>query len=231
MKLNVAICDDEMASHDVVDKMLAPYKEKINLMHFLNAKDMLEHVMEFNVILLDIEMPGMDGIEAGRILHERNEKSCIIMLTAKRERFKDGYKIGARRFVTKPIDEEELIEAIDSAIFSFIGMKKVPVRFNSQNLYIEQNLIRTITAKGSFIQIETKDKLYDSNDSLKKYVENLDKQLFVMPTRGVIVNMKYIVNICGNILYMDDETEIKISRRQIKNVTEKIVEYDKKYFY
>lgn len=61
-------------------------------------------------------MPNMDGILAASKLRKTNKELVIIMLTSKRERFKDAFKVGASRFVTKPIDKEELYEAIENAL-------------------------------------------------------------------------------------------------------------------
>ena len=72
---------------------------------------LLNETEEIHILLLDIDMPVMDGIEAVAALKKSGRQCNIIMLTSKRERFKDAFKIGATRFVTKPIEKDELFEA------------------------------------------------------------------------------------------------------------------------
>lgn len=70
-----------------------------------------------DILFLDIEMPGEDGIQTGKRLRERGSECKIIMATSMAERFKEGYHIGASRFVTKPFDQEEVEEELDKRLF------------------------------------------------------------------------------------------------------------------
>lgn len=74
--------------------------------HIYSAQELLSFQKEIDFLLLDIDMPKMDGIAAARILNARGIDYKIVMLTSKSERFKEAFRIGAFRFVTKPVSEE-----------------------------------------------------------------------------------------------------------------------------
>ena len=87
-----------------------------------NGQEALELLENFtpNVILLDVMMPGMDGFEVAKKIRENTEliNTQIIFLTAKgtKEDRRKGYKSGGEIYLTKPFDNEELIESVAYAL-------------------------------------------------------------------------------------------------------------------
>jgi CheY-like chemotaxis protein len=72
----------------------------------------------FDVILMDVQMPGMDGLEATRMLRERGVRTPIIAMTAhamQGDRDK-CLRAGMNAYVSKPIQPEEVFEAIEDAV-------------------------------------------------------------------------------------------------------------------
>ena len=108
LQITLGICDDESHVHKFISQFVELYEQKyactIQLVHFYSAQELLNSQINLNILLLDIDMPEVDGIEAASQLRHNQKHYTIIMLSAKRERFKDAFKIGAYRFVTKPID-------------------------------------------------------------------------------------------------------------------------------
>lgn len=108
-EIRVLVCDDEELIHQKVEELIKTY-DKTNeyvfkVFHCYNGEELINFSVEYDVLMLDIDMPDKDGIEAARTLLKNGYNPQIIMLSSKRERFKDAFKIGAKRFVTKPVDE------------------------------------------------------------------------------------------------------------------------------
>ncbi len=86
-----------------------------------DGKEALSIMQDFlpNVILLDVMMPGMDGFEVAKTIRKEMKFATtqIIFLTAKgtKEDRREGYKSGGEIFLTKPFDNDELIEAVAHA--------------------------------------------------------------------------------------------------------------------
>lgn len=111
-------------------------------------------------------MPQMDGIEAAFQLREQGKECRIIILTSKRERFKDAFKIRAYRFVTKPIDLEELEEALDDARSALLGYGKVELKFEMITYKIFQYQIDYLQVRGDYVKIYVGEKICESTRAL-----------------------------------------------------------------
>lgn len=148
------------------------------------------------------------------------------MLTSKRERFKEAFKIGATRFVTKPIDQEELFEALDNAFESCLGFEKITVKYKGNDCVMRQRDIYMIEAQRDYVKIYSKDKIFESSQSLKVFAEQLDKRIFILVHRSYLVNMMHIYDICNDYLELADGKRVPVSRRKSEEVRQKVFDFD-----
>lgn len=230
--LHIALCDDEECIHDIVGEMIKKYsKEKgceIKVTHFFSAKELLESKEEIQILLLDIDMPQMDGIEAATHLLENGRICKIIMLTGKQERFKEAFKIGAYRFVTKPVDSYELMDALEDTRRNLIGYDKVQLKYGNISCWIFQYTIDYIEASGDYVKIYAGEKKFESDRTLKSWKEQLDSRLFIECHKSYIVNLNSIKYVKNNVLLLESGREIPIARRRKNEVIQAFVEYDTK---
>ncbi len=229
-ELRMAVCDDERHVHDTVEKLMEIYagRKKVccKYYHFFSAQELLLLEDSIDFLLLDIDMPVMDGIEAAHILNKRGIDYKIIMLTSKTERFKEAFKIGAFRFVTKPISEDELFEAVDEVRERMLGMEMVKAYRDGIRYEIVQREILYFMADGNTIRIFTEDAEYRSEQSLKQWIEELDQRLFFACHKSYVVNLGKIVKTEKDILYLTSGEKIPIARRSRKEFPQKFLMYD-----
>lgn len=197
-----------------------------DIYNFFSAQELLASREHYNIILLDIDMPEIDGIQAAEKLNQRGMQYNIIMLTSKRERFKEAFKIGATRFVTKPIDQEELFEALDNAFESCLGFEKITVKYKGNDCVMRQRDIYMIEAQRDYVKIYSKDKIFESSQYLKVFAEQLDKRIFILVHRSYLVNMMHIYDICNDYLELADGKRVPVSRRKSAEVRQKVFDFD-----
>lgn len=228
--IGIAICDDHKSIHDEVENLLSKYQEsrklECDIYNFFSVQELLASREHYNIILLDIDMPEIDGIQAAERLNQRGMQYNIIMLTSKRERFKEAFKIGATRFVTKPIDQEELFEALDNAFESCLGFEKITVKYKGNDCVMRQRDIYMIEAQRDYVKIYSKDKIFESSQSLKVFAEQLDKRIFILVHRSYLVNMMHIYDICNDYLELADGKRVPVSRRKSAEVRQKVFDFD-----
>ena len=216
-RLVVGLCDDEEYVCDSVYKILKNYGNEhqieIEFIYYNSAKLLLEKRDMLDVLFLDIEMPKMDGIKAGMKLRDWNIDYKIIMLTVREDRFRDAFKIGAFRFVSKPINEVEFCLAINDVIDAMSINRSVIAYRDNVAFEISQKDILYIEANSSSSLIYTRDCEYRSEQSLKAWSNLLDKRFFFQSHRSYIVNMSKIENVQGNTIYLVTGDRILVSRR------------------
>ena len=228
--LLIGICDDEMHIYNTVDKLLSIYAEKNNmvchLVYYDSAKKLLEAKDKLDLLLLDIEMPEMDGIEAAFKLRDRGIEYKIVMLTAREDRYRDAFKIGAFRFVPKPIEEKELYKALDDVREHLIGSTKVTVFRDGVAYQIMQRDIVYVEADRSATLVFTKDYEYRSGETLSAWVELLDNRMFFQCHKSYIVNMGKIEEIEKSTISMVTGDKVKVSRRLRTALLNAFMTYD-----
>lgn len=231
-RIKIGLCDDEKNVHENIEKIMEKYQRKrecdLEIIHFFSAKELLKNTETLQILLLDIDMPQMDGIEVAFRLREQGKICRIIMLTVMRERFKDAFKIGAYRFVTKPIDVGELEEALDAARNTLLGYKQVEMRFGTISCKVFQYQIDCLQARGDYLKIYVGDKIYESTRSLKSWKEELDSRLFIDCHKSYIVNLRSISKFAKDTLLLANGEKIPIARRRRRDVLQAFIEFDTK---
>lgn len=231
-KINIAVCDDEQYVHDEIKRFIRTYAEekKIEycLSHLYSANELLSFPNFIDILLLDIEMPEMDGIEAAYKLNDKGMDCKIIMLTCRTDRFKEAFKIGAIRFVTKPIEKIELFEAMDEARVRMIGHEMVQVSCDNRSYSIMQKDIVYIMADGSSTRIFTQKNVYRSENTLSGWEKILNKKIFFMCHRSYLINLSNITQIDKSTAVLTTGEKVPISRRKRTELTHAHMEFDLK---
>ena len=121
MDLKIAVCDDDMICRSQIISLLNEYikqnsNRNITVSEFANAENLLDAInksCEFDAFILDVVMPGMNGIELGVELRRQGVKGKIIYLTSNDEFAIDSYKAKATNYILKPVAESELFNTLD----------------------------------------------------------------------------------------------------------------------
>lgn len=126
MKCNILLVDDEKTMVKYLSKRLIKKGFEISIAY--NGLDALEQVKEvnFDVVLLDVLMPGMNGIDTLKEIKKIKPQTEVIMLTghASVEVGIEGMKAGAFNYIMKPFDPNELVTEINLAYEQRRIMKK-----------------------------------------------------------------------------------------------------------
>ncbi|MBW1721597.1 MAG: response regulator [Deltaproteobacteria bacterium] len=115
---NVLLVDDEVPFVEAMTKRLA--KRELNIISAVSAEEALNRLEEdrsIEVVILDVKMPVMDGIEALRLIKARYPLVEVIMLTGHGsvESAIEGMKLGAFDYLMKPCDIDELVSKVEEA--------------------------------------------------------------------------------------------------------------------
>ncbi|MBR1853187.1 MAG: response regulator transcription factor [Lachnospiraceae bacterium] len=113
--MRVAICDDEKTICELLGKLLQKEDPGAEVCFFYSAEELLAAAEDYQLLFLDIQMPGLKGIDAARRLRERNADICIIFVTAVKEYVFEAFDVAAFHYLLKPVDEEKFAQVYAKA--------------------------------------------------------------------------------------------------------------------
>ena len=233
------ICEDEEQSleriREEVQKILLSIRQTkdpaltMKVECFSNGQQLfraLPEDLELLIFLLDVEMPGPSGFEIARSLQDKYRDPLIIFLTSHEERMKEGYHVRAFRYVVKSRMEEELPEAILSAI-----------DYQNQHqdmaliLHHEGTICRIYTKEISWVEREkrklslhlTDGRVLTDPRGLTELLAEMDQDRFIKVSPGELINLDEISRMGTGELYLRDGTVRTISRRRVSEVKEALI--------
>jgi len=189
----------------------------------------VEKGMCWDVIFLDILMPGENGIEVAKEIRQFDMNVKIIFLTISSEFAVQSYQVNAYFYQLKPIWEESFFRLMDSIVlecekseqaYLILKCKKGIIRINLEKLKYCEVMGRTLLLHMEDGQV------YERIGSLEELAESLNPYAyFLRPHRSFLVNMEFVQNISCKMIIMSDQTEIPIPHGKYSEVKDKFLEY------
>lgn len=226
--MNIAICDDAQEVHKIMEIYIKQFTQEFHIdceVHsFYSGEELLENKEKMDILFLDVMMPEMDGVETAKKLN-RKLYYKIIMLTGSPEYFQDAFKIGAFRYLLKPIIQSDLFEAMEAVAKELPDYKTFQMHYQRQTYQILEKDITYLEANKGIIIIYTEKGDYTSSLSLKKWEEVLSADYFARVHKGYIVNLKKVVGWDKKFIYLTLGEKVPISKRNQKWMTQRLSKY------
>lgn len=237
--LHITICDDEQTQLTLLQSFLMKwagtrkYELKINL--FQNADQFLfcwEEKKELDILLLDIDMPGMDGLSLARRLRAEGESVQIIFITGLTDYILEGYDVDALSYLIKPVKEEQLFSCLDKAkercgqsapvllLETAGGAARVKL---ADICYLESNAHDT--------QVHYTRHAHNDFIRCKTGIHELEKQLqaqsnaFFKIHRSYLVNLAYISKITRKEVLVDSGEALPVARGRWEALNKAYLDY------
>ena len=181
---------------------------------------------EVNIILLDIQMEKINGIELAKKIRQKGGGQIIIFITGIPDYMQEGYDVEAFHYLLKPVKKEKLFECLDRALKrQNISNGFIVVLCNKDKFKIFQDEIIFAESVGHNLKIKTLKSEFSTRMLLSESENILNKDFFVKTHRAFLVNIKHIKQVRKKTLLMADGSEIPISRREYKNVNNRFIQY------
>lgn len=223
----VAICEDERYILEELRKKVEKYINRKSLdasiKTFMSGEELLKAKKKFDIILLDLMLPGIDGLEVARQISYR---SRIIFVTSYREYAVEAFDANAVHYLVKPVTEERLFSALDRAVnqteqvdnqsLTLIKSGKTQVIFIRDILYCEvfNHQVRIHTVHGT----------YDYFGTLDMLETKLDERFFRCH-RSFVVNMSCVAGQEKGVAILTNGEKIFISRRKQTDFIQRLLNF------
>ncbi len=226
--ITIAICDDEQYFLNHVRKSVQHYfsshNQEIRLFEFDNGESLLASSQMFDLILMDLKLPGKNGMEVMEQLRSEKSKSQVIFITSYEEYALRAFHVDAVHYLLKPVTDQNLHEALERAIER---MEKT----DSKTLNITKGACTEIVfikdilyceVMDHRLYIHTQDLTYDYLGTLDELQKQLDSRFFRCH-KSYIVNMDKVVSKQGDAAMVIGGGQVLISRRKQQDFTQRLL--------
>lgn len=235
--IHIAICDDSKQERQILAALFKRYQElhatPLQIHIFQNGFSLLDAIDQgkrFDITILDILMPGENGIEIARNIRASGADTEIIFLTSSPEYAVDSYEVKAQNYLLKPVTEEKFFASIDSilaeldekdtASFIIYTTEKQYSRIRVSSLVYGEVTHRTITLHlADQTMISAVMTFTEFQDILKAYPD------FIYPHRSYAVNMNYIQCVTKSDIILTDGQKIPLSRNNYMKISEQFLNF------
>lgn len=232
---NIAIVEDEKKAVDLVIGFIHRYEQEIygrkefNVYHFETPNSFLDdYTMKYELVLLDINLPGINGMEVARELRMIDKKVAIIFVTNMAQYAVKGYEVDALDFIIKPVSYGDftmkfnrVIKRLDERVES-----KIPILSQNCTYYIYTADILYIEVHLRKIIFHTTEGEFETYSTLKKLEPILSKECFCKCYRSIMVNLRYVTAVKNEVVCIRD-TELLLSRNYRKPLIAALNEYNR----
>lgn len=231
--LKIAICDDDekdrMAVNEVLMKIKYDMAIDFDIKYFSSGEDLCNDIKgnSYDILLLDIQMNGIDGIETAKQIRSYGEKSKIVFTSSYDERVKELFRVDTVDFIDKPVTEDRLKNAFEVIIESLSDKISIfEYTHNRIQYQINQDDILYFESSNHKITIVTKADRIEISESLKWVWEQLSSsKLFAIVNRSYIINFNYVNEISNTKVLMNDDVDISISRNHKEELLKKYMKF------
>lgn len=234
--IKIVFCDDDNAVLDSLHTLLVRYraekKEDIEDYIFHSPLDLMTEIergRQFDILFLDILMPGENGIDTAAEIRNYDENVKIIFLTSSTDFAVQSYEVNAFYYQLKPICTESFFHLMDTVLLQcrkeqtnslILHCKTGITRIEPAQLEYCEVLHRTL-----FLHLAT-GAVLECNGSLNElYKLLLPYGKFLQPHRSYVVNMEYIQNLSYRAITMSSMTDIPIPRGKYNEIKQMFLEY------
>lgn len=230
--MKIAICEDNEEEADWLKRVIEAWamqrKNNVQISLFPTTEAFLFCYEEetFDVLFLDIQMPGEDGISLAQRLRGRKDAIPIIFVTGLDEYISVGYEVEAVHYLIKPVKVDKVRECLERVCQRLMVAEPYLV------LHIEEGIKKVFLKDIIKIEVFSRQCVYTTlvgeyavMQSLKEAERELDSDKFVLCYRGVLVNLQHIEAIDHNKVELVGGITAPVSRRMYGELNQRFIAF------
>ncbi len=242
--LNIAIVEDESSHAEVLQQYIRGWEKKnhkeCRFYQFSDAESFLFEWAEnkdWDVLFLDIQMPGMNGVELAKKIRDQGDQVAVVFTTGITDYLREGYEVAALHYLVKPLDPGKVETCMQRV------MRERSEREKEQVFLIEAEEIRNgepgertmlrllqrdivyIEAVAHNSDVHLEKSVYRDREGIGVWKDRLRAGSFVVCHRSYLVNLLYIRRIDPAEIILDSGERLPLSRRNVKGVKDAFIRF------
>ena len=235
--INIAICEDDqnqmLINKKYIERWAKVSNSEVNILTYPSAESFLfnwNYEQHVDIILLDIAMGKISGIELARHIRKVDEQVAIIFITGEESYVFEGYKVHALDYLLKPIKKDDIFYCLnrwkskylkEDTSYYLVKRGKELAKVNYDDIYY-------FISFDHYIDMHTKDEVITFKEKIGQVELDLSSQQFCRCHRSYIVNLKHIESIYKNEVILDNGSRLPVSKSRVNITYESFMNYFRK---
>ena len=233
--MRIAICDDEKDIRELIGEKVTTQYPAAEIIYYPSGEELLLSDKHIDILFLDIQMPGRNGMETARELRKKDKNVILIFVTAVEEYVFQAFDVGAFHYIIKPIDDVKFADVLRKAVEELNSKcvkEKTPeekyVMINNAGVH-SKVLIEDIVYAEVF---NRKIVIHKLNEAIEYYgklsdLEALAGDNFFRPHRAYLINFKYVVKYDATTIYLETGS-VLMAKQNYPVFVKKYMKYNQK---
>ncbi|MFU2418996.1 LytR/AlgR family response regulator transcription factor [Peptacetobacter sp. AB800] len=228
--VNIVICENDKNDQEFVKDKVVEILDDLDIEYeikvYNSGDDLLEGYDKYtDIILLDIQMDGLDGMETARKIREFDDNVEIIFITSFVEYALEGYEVNAYRYLLKPVKDENLRTSLINCLNDRNFVKRsIVIKEGDTRIKISLKDIMYIEIQGNDITVHTLKDTYRTKGTMSNFETEINSDMFVRCHKSYLVNLEYIKSIKRYTSILVNDEEVPLSRNKYKEIKDRFFE-------
>lgn len=206
--MRILICDDDVLMQEQIQKLVRNYFDHNHikcpeLVCFSDGESLLADKEDKDILFLDIEMPGMNGIYVGNELKKINKNIIIFVVTSYSEYLDEAMRFNVFRYLSKPLDKQRFIRNMNDAINLYnTRTTALPIETKQGVHLLPTSSIIAVEAQSRKVIVHTDRGSYESIHNMQHWLDVLPQNCFVQTHRSFVVNLEHVTSFDRTLVHM-----------------------------
>ena len=233
--MRIAICDDEKCIRELIGNKVKEQYPDSEIVFYQSGEEMLLSDKHVDILFLDIQMSGIDGMETARELRKKDKKIIIIFVTAMEEYVFQAFDVGAFHYIVKPIDDAKFKDVLHRAVGEWTSKKAVKKEPEEKYLMINNGGVHIKVTIDDIVYAEVFNRkvvIHKLNETIEYYgkmadLEALAGDSFYRPHRAYLINFKYVEKYDATTIYLEKGTAL-MAKQKYPEFVKKYMKYNQR---
>ena len=233
--MRIAICDDEKNIRELIKGKIANQYPNANIIFYNSGEELLLSDNPIDILFLDIQMQGKNGMETARELRKKDKKIIIIFVTAAEEYVFQAFDVGAFHYIVKPINDTKFTEVLHRAIEEWNAKQPTNQEPEEKYLMINNGGVHIKVTIDDIVYAEVFNRkvvIHKLNETIEYYgkmsdLETVAGESFYRPHRAYLINFKYVEKYDATTIYLEKGTAL-MAKQKYPEFVKKYMKYNQR---
>ena len=230
MTCKLAICDDNEEYAQFINGLVAQWAEQTGVQartaRFPSAEAFLfryEEERDFDILLLDVEMGGMDGVELAKRVRRQDDGVQIVFISGYADYIAEGYEVAALHYLTKPVDGDKLFQVLTRAVGRLRrNAPALTLELPGETVRLPLSAIRYLEVSHNYVTVHA-GRDYSVKRPLAELEKGLDSRFFRVG-RSFILNLAFVRRASRTEAELTTGERIPLPRGQYEKLNRAIID-------